>query len=306
MIDRSKPILVFLARGVQGGAVMRAAIARGFRVRALVRASGTIAVKEGGAAEFAAADLDDAASLRSASEGIDHAVLQIPIGPADQMVAQAGRALAAFRNAGVRSFVLKLASASRPSPCEEPSFVANQMIEDMAAAAGIPFAIVRPTMYLDNLLKPSARAEIVRDGVFAPPIAASQRIAWTSADDCAAATLTLIERQAMGGDHRLAGPESLDGPELALALAAGLGRTIRYHSQPIAAFEQEVEAAMGAGLDRRVASKFRYFEEHPDEAEAILAVPFKPEAGLEDFIPTSVRDWAGQHRSAFAGEPATG
>ncbi len=36
-IDRSKPILVFLAEGVQGSAVVRATLARGLRVRALVR-----------------------------------------------------------------------------------------------------------------------------------------------------------------------------------------------------------------------------------------------------------------------------
>lgn len=36
-IDRSKPILVFLAGGVQGSAVVRAALARGLQVRALVR-----------------------------------------------------------------------------------------------------------------------------------------------------------------------------------------------------------------------------------------------------------------------------
>ena len=81
------------------------------------------------------------------------------------------------------------------------------MIEEAARASGIRFAIVRPTMYLDNLLKPSALAEIAKDGVFAPPIPASQRIAWTSADDCAEAALTLLERGAMGGrsPHRWSG-----------------------------------------------------------------------------------------------------
>jgi hypothetical protein len=93
--------------------------------------------------------------------------------------------LHAVRWTSERSAVLKLASAGLPAPCEEPSFIANAMIEDMVRRSGLPFAIVRPTMYLDNLLKPSASRDIVEHGRFAPPIAEQQEIAWTSTDDCA-------------------------------------------------------------------------------------------------------------------------
>ncbi|WP_286774464.1 NmrA family NAD(P)-binding protein [Sphingomonas sp. 66-10] len=299
MIDRSKPILVFLAAGVQGGVVSRTALARGLTVRALVRDRQRAAALVASGVELAEGDLGDTASLRVACAGIDHAVLQVPIGPAEVMVAQAENALSAFKTAGIRSFVLKLASASRPAPCEEPSFVANQMVQDAARASGLPFAIVRPTMYLDNLLKPSALAEIIADGVFAPPIPASQRIAWTSADDCAEAALTLLERSAMGGDHRIAGSESLTGEELAARVSAGLGRTIRYRGQPLDEFEREVDAAMGAGVGQRVASKFRYFAAHPDDADAIIAHPYVAKSGLDGFQPTDVETWVRSHRQAF-------
>ncbi|MGF6312612.1 uncharacterized protein YbjT (DUF2867 family) [Bradyrhizobium sp. i1.8.4] len=300
MIDRSKPILVFLAAGVQGGAVVRAAFAQGLKVRALVRNRARAAALAAPGVELAEGDLGDAVSLENASTGIDHAMLQVPIGPAEPMATQAQNALVAFKAAGIQSFVLKLASASRPAPCEEPSFIANQMIEDAARASGIPFAIVRPTMYLDNMLKPSALAEIMSEGVFAPPIPASQRIAWTSADDCAEAALTLLERDAMGGDHRIAGPESLTGDELATRLSAGLDRPVRYRGQPLDEFEHEVDVAMGEGVGRRVASKFRYFATYPNEADIILAQPFAPQPGLEGFQPKSVETWVQAHRISLA------
>ncbi len=116
------------------------------------------------------------------------------------------------------------------------------MTEEAARVSGILFAIVRPTMYLDNLLKTSALAEIAKDGVFAPPIPASQHIAWTSADDCEAA-LTLLEHGATGD-------------ELAARVSAGLDGTIRYSGQPLDGFEGEVDTAMGAGVGLRVTSKF--------------------------------------------------
>ncbi|MGZ9723374.1 hypothetical protein [Rhizobium miluonense] len=136
---------------------------------------------------------------------------------------QAENAVSASPTYGLKSVVLKLASASRPAPCEEASFVANAMIEEVARRSGLPFTIVRPTMYLDNLLKPSARTEIVQQRVFAPPIAESQRIAWTSTDDCARAAVTLLERGIDAGDHRIAGPESVGGGELAARIGAGHG-----------------------------------------------------------------------------------
>ena len=299
MIDRSKPILVYLAAGVQGSAVVHAALRRGLKVRALVRDRERAAALLPPSVELAEGDLRDAASLRAASAGISHAVLQIPIGSQGDMRIQADNAVSASLASGMKSIVLKLASASRPAPCEEPSFVANAMIEDVVRASRLPFTIVRPTMYLDNLLKPSARKDIVEHGIFAPPIAESQRIAWTSVEDCARAAVTLLERGIVSGDHRIAGPESVDGNELVTRIGAGLGRRIAYRQQPLDEFERDVDAAMGPGTGRRVASKFRFFASHPEEADAMLAEPFRPRAGLEDFQPTGVEEWVRQHRAQF-------
>jgi hypothetical protein len=103
----------------------------------------------------------------------------------------------------------------------------------------------------------------------------------------------------MGGDHRIAGPESLTGDELVARVSAGLGQTIRYSGQSVSDFEREVVAAMGAGAGRRIASKFRYFATYPEEAEVILARPFTPQSGLEDFRPQSVEAWVQAHRLSF-------
>lgn len=299
-ISNRPVVLVYLAAGVQGHAVVRAALARGFAVRALVRDLSRAPRWPAQGIEWVEADLDDADSLRAASLGVGHAVLQFPTGPVDTMVAQARHAAAASVAAGLRSIVLKLASASRPMPCAEPSFVGNAGVEAALRQAGLPFAVVRPTLYLDNLLKPSARQEMLEQGRFSPPIAAGQRIAWTSADDCARAAITLLERGARG-EHRVAGLQSLDGHEFAAQLSAGLGRPVACEAQAIDAFEREVDAAMGAGMGRRIASKFRYFSSHPDEAEAILAKPFEPDAALHDFRPTDVQTWVRRHRHALLG-----
>jgi len=295
----SRSLLVYLGNGVQGAAVVHAALRRGFQVRALVRDRRRAQALAALGVELAEGDLRDPASLRAASAGIAHAVLQIPTGPEPAMLAQAGHALAAITACRLRSFVLKLASARLSAPCSEPSFVANAQLEDLAQRTGLPFASVWPTLYLDNLLKPSARADIVDHGVFAPPIAATQAIAWTSAEDCAEAALSLLERGVDGGRHRIAGPESVVGEEFAARLSAALGRRVVYRAQPLEAFEREVDAALGAGSGRQVASKFHFFATHPSQADAILASPFQAQPALQGFRPATIGEWVGRHRQAF-------
>lgn len=294
------PLLVYLAGGVQGGAVVQAALKRGLSVRALVRNPALTPGLSRPDVERVRADLSDPVSLLEASKGARFAVIQIPTGPLDVMKAQAANALNAARACDIEGLILRLASASRPAPCEEPSFVANRMIEGLASASGLPFAVVRPTLYLENLLKPSALADILDAGVFSPPIAATQAIAWTSVQDCANAALTLLENGAFGGDHRIAGPESLAGPVFAARLSRAMGRSIRYQAQPIDSFEREIDDAMGPGVGRKISSKFRYFSAYPEEARTILADPYAPDPALSGFEPMTIEDWANANRAAFS------
>ena len=65
-IDKSQPILIYLAGGVQGGAVVRAALRRGFKVRALVRDRKRVPALPAIGVELVEGDLRDPASLRAA------------------------------------------------------------------------------------------------------------------------------------------------------------------------------------------------------------------------------------------------
>ena len=285
-------ILIYLANGIQGGAVARAALRAGLRVRALVRDGAAAAPLAALGAEVFAGQLDDRAFLERAHRGVSHVVLQLPLGARCSL---AELAVDAARAAAIEGLVLRLASASRPAPCPEPSLVANAGIESLVRGSGLPHAVIRPTMYLENLLKPGLRDEIA-GGLLEMPIAAEQRIAWTNVDDCARAAIALLHA-CDGGDHLVAGPEALSGPGLAAALSSGLGRDVRFRSQSVDAFEREVAAVMGGVLAGGVAAKFRYFRDHRADADAILApVERCRVAGL---VPESIASWVARHGPAF-------
>jgi hypothetical protein len=111
--------------------------------------------------------------------------------------------------------------------------------------------------------------------------------------------LTLLENEAFGGDHLIAGSGAVDGENLALAFSRALKRNIGFQSLPLDAFEREVDALMGAGVGKRVASKFRFFQEHPGEADRMLSPPFRPSPELRGFLPTAIQTWVGDRSASF-------
>ena len=295
-----KKVLVYLANGVQGGAVVRQALKRGHHVRALVRdPEKSDGLWDIGARLFAG-DLEDRASLDKAHQGIDAVVLQMPSGAPSRIAALMDNAIAAIKAAGVRGIVVKMASANPTTRTDEPGFAVNQIIEDKMRGSGLPFSIIRPTMYLDNLLRLETRAEIAGKGRLVLPIPPSQQIAWTSADDAARASVALLDNEAFGCDCLISGPEAVDGEGLACAFSQALKRDIKFQSMALDALERQVDSAMGAGIGKRVSAKLRFFEAHPDEAERMLSPPFQPCSALSGFVPTAIPAWAADHRSSFA------
>jgi uncharacterized protein YbjT (DUF2867 family) len=296
---QQKRILVYLANGAQGGAVARQAIARGHGVRALVRepARSDHLVRLG--IEVVRGDLQSGDNLIEAHRGIDHVVLQMPLGPPAQVASLMGNALAAIKANNIEEVVAKMASAHPSIPTDEPSFVGNQLIFDCMRESGLRFSVIRPTMYLDNLLKPGTRLEIATRKTIVYPLPATRRVAWTSTEDAANAALTLIENGAFGVDHLVSGSEAVDGDGLARSFSRALQREIGFQSLSLEAFEEEVDSMMGKGVGKRVSSKLRFFENHPDEAERMLSLTFKPAPELSGFIPMAIEDWVNRHRSSF-------
>ncbi len=160
MATQQKRILVYLANGAQGGAVARQAIARGHIVRALVRDPAKSDQLASLGIEVFQGDLQSSENLIDAHRQIDFVVLQMPLGPPAKVASLMENALAAIKANHIEGVVTKMASAHPSIPTDEPSFVANQLIFDSMRDSGLRFSVIRPTMYLDNLMKPGTRTGI--------------------------------------------------------------------------------------------------------------------------------------------------
>lgn len=151
-------VLVVGATGQLGTAVVRQLVARGRRVRALVRPASDHAHLRIPGVELAVGDLRDRASLdracHGATEVIATANVVIPRGRASfEAVEGQGYAnlVAACQESGVRRFVFMSVPVT-PHDDKVPTFRLKRRIEGQLQGSGLPYTIVRGSLFMDDWL----------------------------------------------------------------------------------------------------------------------------------------------------------
>src|SRR5512133_1785489 len=154
-----KPITVAVtgATGNQGGALARALLDRGHMVRALTRKpqSNAAAKLEALGAIVCAADFDDGETVTEAARGADAFFLvATPFEEGVEAEVHQGRTAArAAKDAGVKHLVYSsVAGADKNTGI--PHFDSKAEVEAFIRKLGIPFTIVAPVFFMENLLGP--------------------------------------------------------------------------------------------------------------------------------------------------------
>ena len=251
--------------GAQGAAIAAAFRDAGWQLRGLTRG-----LTRGGAAappgiQPVAVPPGDAAALDRALEGASVLAVTLPLDHRRSVREAwlAGLLLAAGR-AGVGRVVLNL--ATRPLPGHErPMALAMRAMEAMALAGPVPAAVLRPTVYMDNLLMPWAIGAAREHGVFAYPVAPDIRIAWMSHRTLGAAALAAATRpEAAGRGFDIAGPEAVTGPEIAAMLGGALGKPVGFATLDPAVLAAGMNAGFGAPVGDDIADLYRHLPIVPD------------------------------------------
>lgn len=261
-----RQVLVYGANGVQGSAIARRLQELGFAVRGAVRTPEKAQVLRRAGVEVVALDLDDEGSLRRASEGMDAVVLTPPLDwDRARVLRHSENAARAAQKAGVPRLLLNTATRIPVEITDVPAFETRRAIEDIVAGSGVPNAILRPPMYLDNLDSPWISEALHRDGVLVYPVVESLRMAWMSVRDLGSyAAVVLSDAALMGRRFDVGGPEALTGPELARAIGLGLGHGVRYVSITPEAIAAGLTASMGSEVAQGIAKTYAYLAANPE------------------------------------------
>lgn len=273
-------VVVTGATGRQGGAVARALLAHGRRVRAISRrperdAARALAVA---GAEVVAADMDDPASLERAFAGASgvYSVQNAMISGPDGEVRQGRNVGDAAVRAGMRHVVYGSAGTGERGT-GVGSFESKLAVEEHLARLGLPLTVLRPTAFM----------ELMTDKAFFPPVGIwhvwpaiagwDVRIPWLSCHD-----LGLIAERVFADPARHVGQEIRPVADVrSLAECREIwtrvmGRGPRSFPMPVRLFERF--AADTAALWRW--TRTADLDVSPDDTRSILPNPLTVEAWL--------------------------
>lgn len=215
-------VAVVGATGTMGGLVLNELLAKGARVRALVRVPTPSLPSE---VEQVPANLGDEDGLRAALTGI-RAALFISPHDADEE-ANADRFVRAAESSGTR---IVFAGVHQPTWLQRrlialllPSYRGKLRIGERIARSGTSPVVFSPTNFFQN---DEIFEDDIRAGQFPMPIRRANRVDVRDvAELCARA---LLEPDYPTGAHTIAGPVSLSGAECAGIWATALNRTVTY------------------------------------------------------------------------------
>jgi uncharacterized protein YbjT (DUF2867 family) len=239
-----KHVLVTGATGQQGGAVTQALMKKGHRVRGLTRRPDSRAAQDLAAqgVEIAAGDFASKESLVRAASGVDTIFAMTT--PFEQGVAaetaQGIVLIDAATQAGVGHLVYSsVAGADRQTGV--PHFDSKFAVEEAIVTSGVPYTIIAPVFFMDNLLQPWMSGTL-KDGQLSMAMPGARPLQQISVANIGAFAAAVIERReaAFGRRIDIAGDE-LSNNSLAAIFADVLGHEVQYGGFPPDAMRAQSE-----------------------------------------------------------------
>ena len=253
-------ILVTGAAGKTGRAVVEALVSGGIEVRAAVHRRERIPELEAlGAREVVLANMDDSAALHAAFVGVEKAYHICPNMHPDELDI-GERVIRAAIAGGCRGLVYH--SVLRPQIEAMPHHWQKMRVEEKLFESGLPFTILQPAPYLQNLL--AGRHRIVDEGVYEVPYAASTRISMVDLADVAeVARRVLTEPGHEGAVYELVGPSAPDQPQIAEALTLHLERDVRLEVVDRGTWKHRaLESGLADYAAETLVAMFEYYERY--------------------------------------------
>jgi len=246
-------VLILGASGDQGFPQIAAAMKAGHQVRAAARQPEKMRARwPSPDVQWVTVDYANPETMVRAMQDVDAVLANYPsssFNAADPLVDAAEQTAVAARSAGVPLLVF---NTSLPVMDEPRGYAAHDVRLQMRKALGatdVPLICIQPVVFMDNLLRGWAFPHIADEDRFLYPHDPALQVSWLCQDDLAALMVAAAERPHLAGQRfAVGGPQPIRGDDVAAALTAAAGRTIRFESQPVEAFCASMELLMRSRL----------------------------------------------------------
>jgi uncharacterized protein YbjT (DUF2867 family) len=243
-----------------------------------------------------AGNLEDPASLDRALAGAE-ALFGVTT-PFEGVAAEAHKGMAlvdAARRAGLAHVVYTSACNADP-PTGIPSFESKLRVEQHLRASGLPFTIVAPAYFMENLLTPFSLARLGQ-GEYTRWMPLERKLQMISVGDIGRVCARVFEqREAFLGRRIDLASDELAAPAAAAHLSRVLGREIRPAALPLKSFPADGEQG------RNVAALLAWLARTGFSADIEAVRRLFPEIGWRTFGPwCASQDWSALSSPARAG-----
>lgn len=276
-------ILVTGAGGKTGQAVIRALVARGAAVRAMVRHEGQAqAVRQAGVMAVYQGDMANENDLRQALAGV-RAVYHICPNMHPNELGIGEKLLAAAHQHTLSHLVYH--SVLHPQTHEMPHHWQKNQLEEKLFTAGIPYTILQPAAYMQNILAGWSR--ITQQGILANPYPITTRLSLVDLRDVAeVAARVLTEPGHNYATYELVGTRPLTQTQVAALLSQVLDRPVVATEIPLEEWRWQVGATLSAYALDTLVKMFHYYaayglEGNPTILNLLLSWP---PTSLESFF----------------------
>ena len=227
-------ILVIGATGNVGSKLVEQLATMGHQVRALVRHPEKATCIQELGVDIVPGDLECRDMLDAALKGVEKVFLLSPDDPRQGELQ--GNLIEAAQRGAVRQ-VVKL-SAFTAAPDSPVSFAKwHWQTEQQLLASGLASTILRPTLYMQNLVTFFAQS-IAAQGLFVLPMKEGKVSQVDARDIAAVAARVLTEEGHEGKTYTITGPQALSFTQVAEQLSAALGKRVTYVDPPVEVYRQ--------------------------------------------------------------------
>lgn len=293
----SGSILVTGASGQLGKRVVELLLERGggARVIAATRKPEGLAELKARGAEVRHADFNDQASLATAFQGVERALL-ISTDSLDEpgkRQRQHSAAIKAFKAAGVQH--VAYTSIINPAPSRILISADHAATEAELEASGLQFTVLRNNMY-SNMLLVGTLQRAIGAGKLVNASGAG-KVGYVTREDCARIAAAVMAEPPAGNQKLdVTGPETLSGADVAALVSEISGTEVEYLSIPLGAL---IDGMVQHGLPRPLAEVYASFDagtaagELDVKSDSVERFTGKKPQALGDFLRANKAAWLG-------------
>lgn len=249
-------ILLTGVTGKTGGETARQLLAKGAKLRAIVRNEAKAADLKAAGVELVVGDVADAETVGRALKGVEKAFLTLPNGRNQEAQEKQFADLAVA--AGVQHLV-KMSSMEAVAHAETPIPKAHWAVEEYIRASGIGWTMVKPNFFMQNLL--SSAAGIKANRKFSLPMGNGTTGMADIRDIAAVCAEVLTGKGHAGKSYEITGPEVLTFHDVADRFTAVLGEKVEYVPMPTDQFRERMKNVLEPWHLNAVCELFREIAE---------------------------------------------